>query len=103
MREMALEIVRFEIDPQNEADMLSARPDAVASIREHCPGLMDARLFRGESAGSWIDVWFWASLGQAKAAAETAMSLPAAGRFFSFITAPPVMEHGTLAAEDLGV
>ena len=103
MREMAVEIVRFEVDPDNEADMLAARPDAVRSIREHCPGLIDARLFRGETAGSWIDVWFWASLADAKTAAEAAMSVPAAGRFFSFISAPPVMEHGTLVAEDLGV
>ncbi len=102
MNEMAVELVSFTIDPETEADMMAARPDAVGAIRSACPGLIDARLFRGEESGAWIDVWFWESLEAAKAAAEMAMTLPEAGKFFSFIIAPPVMSHGTLAAEDLG-
>ncbi|MBK9178705.1 MAG: antibiotic biosynthesis monooxygenase [Acidimicrobiales bacterium] len=99
---MAVELARFEIGPAAETEMLAAHLDAVRSIRGACPGLIEARLFRGEEPGTWIDVWFWASLDAARAAAETAMTLPAASRFFSFIAAAPTMIHGTLVAEDLG-
>lgn len=102
MVDMAVELVSFGIDPATEDDMLAARPAAVGAIRRECPGLIDARLFRGEEVGEWIDVWFWESLEAAKSAAETAMTLPEAGEFFSFITAPPTMSHGTLVTEDLG-
>ena len=102
MGEMAVELVSFGIDPATEADMLAARPAAVGAIRRECPGLIDARLFRGEATGAWIDVWFWESLDAAKGAADTAMTLPEATQFFSFITTPPMVSHGTLVAEDLG-
>lgn len=101
MTEMAVEIVRFETDPNSEEAMLAARPPAVDAIRSSCPGLIDARLFRGEQPGAWIDVWFWDNLDDARHAAQVAASLPAAGHFFSFITSPPAMDHGTLAAADL--
>jgi hypothetical protein len=102
MQAMAVEVTQFEIGPGTEAEMLATRPAAVRAIRAACGGLIDARLFRGETPGSWIDVWFWESLADARAAAATAMTLPEAGVFFSFITAPPTMTHGTLEAEDLG-
>lgn len=98
---MALEMVQFKVSVADEEAMLAARPGAVEAIRESCPGVIDARLFRGEAAGEWIDVWFWASLQEAVSAAEVAMSLPEAGAFFAFIAEPPVMVHGTLVAEDL--
>jgi hypothetical protein len=101
MGAMAVEVTQFEIDPSTETEMIKARPALVAAIRESCLGLVDARLFRGEGIGQWIDVWFWESLELATAAAETAMNLPAAGVFFGFIVAPPSMLHGTLVSEDL--
>lgn len=102
MDQMAVEVASFVTDPAMEAEMLAARPEAVGAIRLKCSGLIDTRLFRGEEPGAWIDVWFWESLEEAKAAADTAMNLPEAAKFFSFITAPPTMAHGTLVAEDLG-
>ncbi len=101
MEAMALELVRFEVDPGDELEMLAARGDAVRGLRSACPGLIDARLFRGERPGAWIDVWFWQSLDEAQEAAERAQTLPEAAAFFSFITAPPSMSHGTLVSEDL--
>lgn len=101
MEEMAVELVSFEIEPESEEGMLAAHAGAVASIRAECPGLIDARLFRRDEAGAWIDVWFWESLDKARAAAEKAPTLPEANRFFAFIMAPPTMMHGTLVAEDL--
>jgi quinol monooxygenase YgiN len=101
MTEMAVELVSFEIEPESEDEMLTAHAGAVASIRAECPGLIEARLFRSEQAGAWIDVWFWESLADARAAADKAPTLPEADRFFSFISAPPTMVHGTLVAEDL--
>jgi hypothetical protein len=98
---MALELVHFTTDPTDEAPMLASRPAAVAAIRAACPGLIDARLFRGEQEGKWIDVWFWENLEHAKSAAEHAGNLPAAQTFFAFITEPPVMLHGTLTDEYL--
>jgi hypothetical protein len=99
--DMALELVHFKTDPATEAAMLASRPAAVSAIRSSCPGLLDARLFRGEQHGEWIDVWFWESLARAKSAAETAGNLPEAQAFFAFITEPPVMMHATLADEYL--
>jgi heme-degrading monooxygenase HmoA len=61
MTEMAVELVSFEIEPESEDEMLTAHAGAVASIRAECPGLIEARLFRSEQAGAWIDVWFWSS------------------------------------------
>ncbi len=97
----ALELVHFTVDPEDESDMLAARPAAVQAIRSACPGLIDARLFRGDEPGAWIDVWFWETLDHAKSAAQTAMTLPEAGAFFAFISAPPTMVHGTLVAADV--
>lgn len=96
---MALELVQFTTDPATEAAMLASRAAAVAAIRNACPGLIEARLFRGEQDGEWIDVLFWKSLVDAKSAADQAGNLPAAQAFFSFITTPPVMIHGTLTDE----
>lgn len=101
MSEMAVELAMFTTDPTREAEMLATRPAAVAAVRAASEGLIDARLFRGEAPGEWIDVWFWESLDAAKSAAETAMTLPDAQAFFTFITNPPSMVHGTLVAEDL--
>ncbi len=98
---MALELVHFKTGPAAESAMLASRPAAVAAIRASCPGLLDARMFRGENDGEWIDVWFWESLTHAKSAAETAGTLPDAQTFFAFIVEPPVMMHGTLADEYL--
>jgi hypothetical protein len=98
---MALELVHFKTDPADEAAMLASRPAAVAAIRASCPGLLDARMFRGENDGEWIDVWFWESLAAAKSAAESAGNLPDAQTFFAFITEPPLMMHGTLTDEYL--
>lgn len=97
----ALELVTFKTDPDRDADMLACRADFVSALRQACPGLIDVRMFRGEQAGDWIDVVFWESLEQATAAAETAGDLAEAQAFFSFITEPPVMVHGTLADEHL--
>ena len=50
LAEMAVELVSFEIEPESEGAMLSAHAGAVASIRAAFPGLIDARLFRGETS-----------------------------------------------------
>jgi hypothetical protein len=101
MHTMAIEVTQFEIDEEREVEMLTAHEGVVTAVRAACPGLIDARLYRGGTAGGWIDVWSWESLELAEAAAETAMALPEAAAFFSFITSPPSMVHGTLVAEDL--
>lgn len=49
---MAVEVVEFTSDPSTEAAMLTARPAAISAIRSACPGLIDARLFRGEEPGT---------------------------------------------------
>lgn len=102
MDEMAVEVTSFEIDPATETEMLEAHGELVRTVRGTDAGLIDARLFRGQEPGSWIDVWFWASLEAATEAVESISTSPEAGKFFSFIAAPPSMIHGTLVAEDLG-
>lgn len=101
VNQTALELVQFVVDPDAEAAMLAARPAAVAAIRRECPGLVDARLFRGEGVGTWIDVWFWERLEQAASAAQVAVELPEAAAFFAFISEPPAMIHGTLVSADV--
>jgi hypothetical protein len=92
----AIEIVVFRSDASEDA-LVSVRRAAIAAIGAAFPGLLEAELFRGESAGEWIDVVRWNSLAEARSAAKGAESLPEAGAYFALITEPPTMIHGTLA------
>ena len=91
----AIEIVAFQAGSDIET-LKAARARALDAVRTTCPGFIDARLYEGEGQGNWIDVVRWASLAEAKAAAEVSATLPGTQEFFSFITAPPSMMHGTL-------
>lgn len=97
----AVEIVEFTTDPSSEEAMLAARPAAITALRDACPGLIDARLFRGEQPGTWIDVLFWRDLDAAQAAATVAPQIPEAAAFFGHLTGEPSLRHGTLVDEDL--
>jgi hypothetical protein len=103
MSTLTLELAQFVTDPAQADALLNARPGAIAALRSSCSGLISAQLFRDAAApGKWIEVVLWASYAEALVGAETAMTLPAAQGYFSFITEPPVLTHATLASGDPG-
>lgn len=92
------ELARFKIEPHKTNDMLASRDAMVDAIRARFPGLIEARLARLDD-GTWIDVWRWESLEQAKAAAAGAPEVPEAGAMFSLISEVESMEHAEIIHE----
>lgn len=95
-----LELARFKVDPDHAAQMLESRDAMVAAMRAKFPGLIEARLARLDDA-TWIDVWKWESLKQAKEAAEGAPDVPEAAAMFSLIANVESMEHAEIVHEAL--
>ncbi|MDQ3932348.1 MAG: antibiotic biosynthesis monooxygenase [Actinomycetota bacterium] len=92
------ELARFKVEPDKANDMLASRDAMVDAVRERFPGLIEASLARLDEV-TWIDVWKWESLEQAKAAAAGAPEVPEAGAMFSLISKVEGMEHATIVHE----
>jgi hypothetical protein len=93
-----LELARFKVEPENIGRMLQSRDAMVEAIRARFAGLIEARLARLDDT-TWIDVWKWESLEQAKAAADGASAVPEAGAMFSLISEVESMEHAEILHE----
>lgn len=93
----AIEIVRFTIAPADRAVFLAERPAAIMALRERFGGLRDASLAELED-GTWVDVVTWSTLAEAKDAAETMPSIPAAARWAAKITGVSEIVHGEVVA-----
>ena len=93
-----LELARFKVEPEKAPEMLSSRDAMVDAIRARFPGLIEARLARLDDT-TWIDVWKWESLEQAKAAAAGAPAVPEAGAMFSLVSEVESMEHAEIVHE----
>lgn len=101
MEPMTLEVVHFTTDPAAEAEVLAARQAMIDAVRTAFPSLRDARLFRGDGPGEWIDVLFWDDRADAERAVAEVGAIPDVARFFGLVDAEPTMAHGALAHEDL--
>lgn len=88
----ALEIARFTVESEKLSRFLGDREAAVAAMRAAFPGLIDARLGRLDDR-NWIDVWLWADMSSAKAAADGAVGVREAATWFSHISQVISMEH----------
>lgn len=87
-----LEIVRFTVKPELEAQFLADRPAFVATMKEHFPGLLSVTLARLEGT-QFVDVAQWESKEQAATCAEQSMQIPAIAAFFSTTDRVIAMEH----------
>ena len=92
------ELARFKVAPSDVSTMLQKRDRMVDAIRSRFPGLIQASLARLDEE-TWIDVWRWDSMEQAKAASETAPQIPDAAEMFSLIKEVVAMEHAEIAHE----
>lgn len=88
-----LEVVTFRLAPGvAEADFLAAARATEAPLRAQ-EGFLSRHLTRSD-AGEWTDHVAWASLSQAKTAAEVVMAKPAFGPFLTAIDGATVrMRH----------
>ncbi len=87
-----LEVVLFDVAPEQHAAFLARRPAAIAALREAFPGLLDARLAQFDD-GTWIDVLRWGSRAEAEAAAAGLMDLEDARAWAGLITEVRTVQH----------
>lgn len=110
--------IRFEVQPEDEEEMITRRNALVAAVRSGFPGLTEARLARaGEQV--WLDSWLWESSASMDAAVQAvgAGSLPEAGPAFALLPGfielhahlrlgqvPPdiVLRHGLTTVRETG-
>lgn len=87
-----LEVVRYTVNPEVEAQFLAAWPAAVNALRVHCPGFISSVKARGEGQ-LWIDVLEWSSADAARAASEQVMGLPEVAAWMGLIDQTLTFEH----------
>ena len=93
-----LELVVFKLKDGAAADseLLGASEPVSAWIASQ-PGFVSRSLVRDRDGGRWIDVVWWRSMEEAKAAAERAMSSPSCAPMFALIDMEStLMVHGEL-------
>lgn len=91
----ALEIVRYVVSPEREAEMREKRRVAVEAIERHCPGFVSAQLARLDER-TWIDLVVWTNRQAATAAAARAPEIPEAAAYFATLQEVVAMEHADL-------
>jgi hypothetical protein len=76
IEDLYAEIVRVRPKPGAEPRLLEMRDEMVSWYRDKFPGFVSARLLRPEEGGTWVDLWYWKSKGDAEAAlADTSNAL----------------------------
>ena len=86
-----LEVARFKVKVDDEAEMLAARPAMEAALARECPGFVSLVLSR--DGDTWVDIVRWQSRDQAVAAMDKVMTLPECQAMFSLIDEVVAMEH----------
>lgn len=87
-----LEIARFTVKPEAEAQFLAEREQMIGHLRRHFPGLLDAQLVKLEN-GEYLDLVRWASREMALRAAEGVMEVPEIAAWFAHIAEVHGMDH----------
>lgn len=77
-----LRLDRFTIDPADTGELLTRHAALVATSKDLFPGLIEVQLAKIDDQ-TWIDVWRWDTLANARAAAAQGPTIPAAGAAFS--------------------
>ena len=94
-----LELARFTVDPAVVPEMLAARAEVVAELREQCPGFRRISVTRLDER-TWLDVVEWETAEDAQTAMAKVMELPGCQRMFGFIEEVVAMEHADVVQED---
>ena len=80
----AIEVVIFKTKPEFDQQQEKASLDSLNSIVGARKGFISRQLARSED-GKWMDLIFWESMEDAKAAADDIMKLESAQKAFSVI------------------
>jgi Antibiotic biosynthesis monooxygenase len=94
MMGVALEFVHLTVKAGQEEEFVLRRAD-VEAVLASMPGFLDAELVRLED-GTWLDLVHWASLEQAKAAAEQFPALTEVHPWAALMDEVKVMTHGEI-------
>ncbi len=85
MADKVLELVVFKLNPGAGREQLLATSEGVSRWAEQQPGFVSRELTYDAEGDRWVDVVWWRSLADAKAAAEAAMDSPACSPMFALI------------------
>lgn len=90
-----LELVVFGLRAGTSREELVGTVDAVSSWIAQQPGFVSRSLVEEADGGRWIDVVWWQSMAEARAAAERAMTSEACAPMFGLIDMQStLMVHG---------
>ena len=93
-----LELVVFTLRTGASREQLLGTVDAVSKWIAEQPGFVSRTLVEDREDGRWIDVVWWRSMEEARAAAERAMGSESCAPMFGLIDMEStLMLHGTLA------
>jgi hypothetical protein len=93
-----LELVIFKLKEGVTREQFMATVDAVSDWLRAQPGFVSRELSYAESEAQWIDIVWWRSMEEARAAGQAALSAPACGPMFSLIEEDgALMLHGVPA------
>ncbi|WBQ04789.1 antibiotic biosynthesis monooxygenase family protein [Kribbella sp. CA-293567] len=92
-----IELTRFKVAADHEAELLAARPEMLADFAADRAGFLAAQLVR-LPAGEWLDIVEWESPEDFAASREKGGNLPGIARFFAAIESLVSAEEGTVAA-----
>lgn len=93
-----VELTRFRVEPDREADLIQARPAMLAEFRADRAGFLGARLIR-LADGEWLDIVTWRSHEDFVASRAKGANLPGITAFFSAIAELVSSEEGTEDAD----
>ena len=77
-----LRLNHFTIDPADTGELLTRHAALAATAKDAFPGLIEVQLAKVDDQ-TWIDVWRWDTLANARAAAAQGPTIPEAGAAFS--------------------
>jgi quinol monooxygenase YgiN len=89
-----VELTRFRVDPDQEGNLLRARPAMLADFRADRAGFLDARLVQ-LAEGQWLDIVIWRSAADFAASRAKGANLPGISAFFAVIAELISAEQGT--------
>jgi len=90
-----LELVVFTLRAGASREQVLGTVDAVSSWIAEQPGFVSRSLVEDREGGRWIDVVWWQSIAEARAAAERAMSSQSCAPMFGLIDMESaLMVHG---------
>src|SRR5687767_7714325 len=99
MESKVLELVVFKLADGVSREQFLGTVDGVSSWISRQPGFVSRELVHDPDGDRWIDVVWWRSMADAKAAAELAMSSESCAPMFGLIDMEStLMLHGEVAA-----